>query len=132
MNQIIALVLNLIVASMTLIIGVINLNDIHLIWSSSLVLVFIFETIFTECCSFWLGYCEDLEECTVFRVTNVYEFYLWRYYFAHGGIDFGYMPKPPSKQDTQFLVDILGDKENNNVSVPLYVGNLQNTNDSYI
>ena len=81
LNQIIALIVNLIAASIILL----NIND----WSSVLVLFFIIEIVVKECLCFIL---HRRYKCTLFRISNIYGLYLWYYYFKHGGIDFGFMP----------------------------------------
>ena len=66
----------------------------------------------------------NLNDFTLYRISKMSELYLWHYYFSNGGIDYGVMMRSaPSKENTEFILNTLKDKDiKNGDSVSLVVG----------
>ena len=91
LNQMIALVINLIIASILLSNGLIEgWPDVVI---SSIIGIAVIEIVL-----YWFP------GCTLFRISGIYELYLWRYYFRHCDIYDPLMKNAPSIQETSLIV----------------------------
>ena len=122
LNQIISLLLNMIIPSILLNNGFIQ------ILSPIAVLIITAEIIIMDCLSAIseTSYCSFVgchNNCTVFRMSGIYRLSSWHYYYEHVPYEFSYINSriPPNKEEINYIINTLDNNENH-VSVPFFVG----------